>query len=202
MDIHRIRQILHTEHTLQPDEWKGAVLFLFNHEHVFFIKRSEAMPTHSGQIAFIGGLKKDSELNPWMVIDREFEEESGFKSQVLNFLGYLPVVRTARLWPIIPVMAELLISTDQFIREIKTNGEWDECLAYSWRELKVETNWEYSWRCGSEKFPILFHPIRKGTYIPKNHHFQTHLLWGATAYIVWDFLHLYYGQLESYTHHT
>jgi 8-oxo-dGTP pyrophosphatase MutT (NUDIX family) len=75
MDFHRIKQIVQKEHTLQADEWKGAVLFLCNEEHVFFIKRSEGMPTHGGQIAFIGGHKKNSEFDPWHVIQREFEED-------------------------------------------------------------------------------------------------------------------------------
>ncbi len=197
MDTHRIRQIIETEHTLQPDEWKGAVLFLFNQDHVFFIKRSEEMPTHSGQIAFIGGLKKETEIDPRIVIGREFEEETGLSADVLNLLGYLTVVRTAKLWPIVPVMGELLISSEEFIRNIKSNGEWVECLAYSWKDLKLRENWDFGWRNGNEKFPILFHSIRKETYISKYQNDKTQLLWGATAYVVWDFLQLYYGQLES-----
>jgi len=197
MDFHRIRQIVQGEHTLMASEWKGAVLFLCNEEHVFFIKRSQDMPTHGGQIAFVGGHKKESEIDPWVVAQREFEEETGLNSNMVSFVGHLPVVMTARLQPIVPVMGKLLISTEEFMREVKSNGEWDDCLASPWSELCIEENWEFAWRNGYAKFPVLFHAIRRGTYIPKSQDFHTHLLWGATASMVWDFLRLYYGHGDS-----
>lgn len=197
MDFHRIRQIVQHEHTLRPDEWKGAVLFLCDDEHVYFIKRSEQMPTHGGQIAFVGGHKKEDETNPWEVAQREFEEETGFSRDVINFLGYLPVVLTARLQPIIPVMGKLLIPGQQFMKDVTSNGEWDDCIAYPWKELIVEESWEFAWRNGYTRSPVLFHPMRRGTYVPKTHDHHTHLLWGATAYMVWDFLRLYYKHPES-----
>lgn len=197
MDFHRIRQIVQHEHTLDSDEWKGAVLFLCNDEHVIFIKRSEKMPTHGGQIAFVGGHKKENEENPWIVAQREFEEETGLDRNIINFLGYLPIVMTARLQPIVPVMGKLLISTQEFMKDVRSNGEWDDCIAYPWKELSIEDNWEFAWRNGYSKFPVLFHAMRRGTYIPQTHDHHTHLLWGATAYMVWDFLRLYYGPSKS-----
>lgn len=192
MDFHRIRQIVQHEHTLGPDEWKGAVLFLCNEEHVFFIKRSEKMPTHGGQIAFVGGHKKSDELDPWIVAQREFEEETGINKDVINFMGYLPVVMTARLQPIVPVMGKLLIPSSEFMKVVTSNGEWDDCIAYPWKELTIEENWEFAWRNGYTRSPVHFHPIRRNTYIPKTYDHHTHLLWGATASMVWDFLRLYY----------
>jgi 8-oxo-dGTP pyrophosphatase MutT (NUDIX family) len=193
MDFHRIKQIVQQEHTLQDNEWKGAVLFLCNEDYVFFIKRSENMPTHGGQIAFVGGHKKESETNPWCVAEREFEEETGFEKKSIEFLGYLPLVLTARLQPIVPVMGKLLIDTNIFLENISSNGEWDECLLYPWTELRVEKNWEFAWRNGYSQSPVLFHPMRRGNFIPKNQSENAHLLWGATAFMVWDFLRLYYG---------
>lgn len=192
MNFHRIKQMVQTEHTLHADEWKGAVLFLCNEEHVFFIKRSEAMPTHGGQMAFVGGHRKDDEVEPWVVAQREFEEETSISRVDIEFVGYLPVVMTARLQPIIPVIGKLLIPTNEFFRQVKSNGEWDDVIAYPWKELMMEENWEFAWRNGYAKFPVLFHPIRQGTFIPKTQNFHTHLLWGATASMVWDFLRLYY----------
>jgi 8-oxo-dGTP pyrophosphatase MutT (NUDIX family) len=192
MDFHRIRQVVHHEHTLHSNEWKGAVLFLCNEEHVFFIKRAETMPTHGGQIGFIGGHKKEDEINPWEVAQREFEEETSLDRTVINFLGYLPIVMTARLQPIVPVMGKLLISSSAFMKNVKSNGEWDDCIAYPWTELTVEESWEFAWRNGYTKSPVLFHAMRRGSYTPKTHDLHTHLLWGATACMVWDLLHLYY----------
>lgn len=192
MDLHRIKEIIQTQHTLHENEWKGAVLFLCNEEHVFFIRRSEKMPTHGGQMAFVGGHKKDEETDPWEVAQREFEEETSFNRDVIEFLGFLPVVMTARMQPIVPVMGKLLISTEKFMTEVQSNGEWDDCIAYPWSELLVEESWQFAWRNGYAKFPVLFHPVKRGTFIPKTNDFHTHLLWGATATMVWDFLRLYY----------
>lgn len=148
-------------------------------------------------MAFVGGHRKADETNPWEVAQREFEEETGHSRDVINFLGFLPVVMTARLQPIVPVMGKLLISTDEFMKSVTSNGEWDDCVAYPWKELFVEDTWEFAWRNGYSKSPVLFHAMRRGTYIPKTHDHHTHLLWGATASMVWDFLRLYYGSSNS-----
>jgi len=150
------------------------------------------MPTHAGQMAFVGGHKKEIELNAWEVVQREYEEETSFSRNSIAFLGYLPVVLTARFQPIIPVMAELKISTAQFLHEAKSNGEWDEILAYPWQELTQEGNWEFAWRNGYEKSPVMFHTIRSGFYFPLETNQKTHLLWGATASMIWEFLRLYF----------
>lgn len=168
-----------------------------NEEHVFFIRRSEKMPTHGGQMAFVGGHRKEDERDPWVVAQREFEEETSFNRDVIEFLGFLPVVMTSRLQPIVPVMGKLLISTQKFMEEVQSNGEWDDCIAYPWSELVVEESWQFAWRNGYAKFPVLFHPVKRGTFIPKTNDFHTHLLWGATATMVWDFLRLYYKTQQS-----
>lgn len=193
MDFHRIKIVL-SQHTLMDSEWKGAVLFLCNEEHVFLIKRAESMPTHGGQMAFVGGHKNQSEIDPWEVAQREFEEETGHARHCLTYLGCLPVVMTARLQPIIPVMAKLLMPTEQFLNEVRSNGEWDDILAYPWSELLREENWEYAWRHGHEKSAVMFHPIQAGSYLPLEQNLKTHLLWGATAQMIWNFLRLYFNK--------
>jgi 8-oxo-dGTP pyrophosphatase MutT (NUDIX family) len=192
MDFHRIKKVL-SHHTHLKDEWKGAVLFLLNEDHVFLIKRSENMPTHGGQIAFVGGHKQAGEITPWEVAQREFEEETHHSRDTLEFLGYLPVVMTARQQPIVPVMARLNIPTAQFLSEIKSNGEWDDVLAYPWSELMKEEAWEYAWRHGESSSAVMFHPIRIGTYLPLEQNGKAHLLWGATAGMIWSFLRLYFN---------
>ncbi len=192
MDYYRIKKILQNEHTLGENEWKGAVLFLCNDEHVFLIKRSEKMPTHGGQMAFVGGHRQPGEENPWIVSQREFEEETSVSPKHLEFLGYLPVVMTTRLNSIVPVMAKLLISTDDFLKIAKSNGEWDQILAYPWTALMAEQNWDFAWRSGYSQGPLLFHPIRPHSYLHSESSEKSHLLWGATASMVWDFLRLYF----------
>ncbi len=143
-------------------------------------------------MAFVGGHKRVDETNPWNVAQREFEEETGLGREDVEFLGFLPIVMTARLRPIIPVMGRLLISTEEFFKRVKSNGEWDDVIAYPWTELFKEDSWEVAWRNGFSRTPVLFHPIRRNTFIPLKNDLQAHLLWGATASMVWDFLRLYY----------
>lgn len=155
------------------------------------------MPTHSGQIAFVGGHKKEIEIDPIMVALREFQEETGLNSETVELLGYLPTVMTSGLQPIVPVFGKILISTAQFLNDIRSNGEWDNCIAYPWKELKIEKNWEFGWRYGRIKFPVLFHSLNQESYLSKFTDNENHLLWGATACIVWDFLRLYYEFREG-----
>ena len=152
------------------------------------------MPSHGGQIAFVGGHKTPSELDPWQVARREFEEETGLSSDGLEYLGCLPTVMTARLQPIVPVVAKLLISHDEFFKKVQSNGEWDVVLGYPWRELLIEENWNFAWRYGHEKSAVMFHPIKSGSYLPVEQNVNPHLLWGATAQMIWGFLSLYFNK--------
>ena len=197
MNFHRIKQIVQTEHTLQDHEWKGAVVFLCNDDYVFFIKRSDKMPTHGGQVAFVGGHKQIAENDPWVVAQREFEEETSIHRSDIEFLGYLPMVMTARLQPIVPVMSRLKISTEEFFERVHSNGEWVDVMAYSWSELMQEERWEFAWRIGYSKSPVMFHTIRQGSFKSLTQDYHTHLLWGATASMVWDFLRLYYRPVSG-----
>ena len=155
------------------------------------------MPTHGGQIAFIGGHKKEQEFNPWLVAQREFEEETSLSKTIIEFMGFLPVVMTARLQPIVPVMAELHITTDQFLTDARSNGEWDDIIAYSWSELGMEHKWEYAWRNGYTRTPVMFHTIQASCYLSPMGNQHPHLLWGATAAMIWDFLRLYFDTEAS-----
>lgn len=197
MDFHRIKNVLQTQHTLLAHEWKGAVLFLCDVDNVYLIKRSEEMPTHGGQMAFVGGHKLVHETNPWDVAKREFEEETSRSSEALEFLGYLPVVLTARLQPIIPVMARLTVSGGEFLREAQSNGEWVDILGYPWRFLGQEKSWEFAWRNGYGRSPVMFHTLKAGTFESPNGNKHPHLLWGATASMIWDFLRMYHNKHET-----
>ena len=144
-------------------------------------------------MAFVGGHKKHDERTPWEVAQREYEEETSHPKAIIEFMGYLPVVMTARLQPIIPVLAQLHFDTDDFLFSAKSNGEWDDIIAYPWKELMHENHWEYAWRTGYSKSPIMFHTLRSKTYKAQGGNLHPHLLWGATAGMIWDFLRLYFN---------
>lgn len=175
------------------DQWKGAVLFLIDNKYVYLIKRSEDMPSHSGQIGFIGGHKKVYESSPTDVAVREFIEETSLDSTTIKTLGFLKPVYTARHWPIVPVLAELLIPSSDFLTKIKSNGEWDYLLAYSWENLIREDSWSFAWRNGLFKSPVLFHHINKSSYLSSGRSDTDMILWGATAQMIWNFLRSYQG---------
>lgn len=168
------------------------MLFLCDEEFVYFIKRSEGMPTHGGQVAFVGGHKKDFEVSPWDAAQREYEEETQHSRHLIEFLGYLPVVMTARLQPIVPVVAKLQKSESDFLNAARSNGEWDDIMAYPWVHLCNEDNWEFAWRNGHTRSPVMFHTMKARTYESPCGNQHPHLLWGATASMVWDLLRLYY----------
>lgn len=150
------------------------------------------MPTHSGQIAFVGGHRHAHETSPWNVACREFQEETGYSPDQLEFMGYLPVVLTARMQPIVPVVAKLKLSALDYLASIKSNGEWDVAFAYKWSDLMSEDKWEYAWRNSSQKSPVLFHHISSGQYLSSGPNQDSYLLWGATASMIWSFLRLYF----------
>ncbi len=156
------------------------------------------MPTHAGQMAFFGGHKKDHETHPFQVAEREFSEESGFSAAAIRIEGLLNPVRTARSQPIVPVVAELLLPLDEFLVQVKSNGEWDELLAVPWSELQHEKQWSWGVFNGKVPHSILLTPIMAGRHRQhRGDSSRTHVLWGATARMVWDYLALYYQPRPS-----
>jgi 8-oxo-dGTP pyrophosphatase MutT (NUDIX family) len=173
--------------------WAGASLLLKTDEHLVLIKRSLTMPTHAGQMAFFGGHKKDHEKHPIEVACREYEEESGLSSQTIECVGVLNPVKTAKQQPIIPVVADLKIPIEVFLKNAVSNGEWSELLAVPWKELSHPDYWSWGLLKGATEHKILTSTIAKDRYL---HHRgspdKDHVLWGATARMVWNYLALYY----------
>ena len=178
-----------------PDkvEWKGAVLFLACETHVFIIKRSELMPSHAGQIAFFGGNRRSDEKTPTETACREFVEESGLSLNDIKVHGVLTTVWTARGQIVVPVLAEWKKDADSFFKEVKSNGEWDQCFAVPWSILTDENRWDYAQRIVTQNTPVLFFPFKSVEVSGSHPSLHSHLLWGATARMIWDFLRLYFN---------
>lgn len=176
-------------------QWSGAVIFLFVQDHLFLIKRSETMASHKGQLAFIGGHKKKDEEDPIVTAKREFEEETGFNSDLLDILGLSLPVRTTSQSIIVPVVSYVDMELDAFLKNVESNGEWTDGILASVDDL---TNWDH-WVKGqafSDNFKthnVLFFPIASMTHMTKNVDSDVnHLLWGATARMIWKFFKNYY----------
>ncbi|MDD2283970.1 MAG: CoA pyrophosphatase [Paludibacter sp.] len=71
----------------------SAVLILFFHEHeklkIVFIRRSEYVGIHSGQIAFPGGRYEEWDADLCETALREVEEEIGLKADSIEIIGQL-----------------------------------------------------------------------------------------------------------------
>jgi 8-oxo-dGTP pyrophosphatase MutT (NUDIX family) len=81
-----------------PERISSAVLIpIFKKDgqyHILFIKRTNTVKTHQGQISFPGGAHDDSDTSLMATALREAEEEIGLKSEVVNVLGELDDVIT------------------------------------------------------------------------------------------------------------
>ncbi|MBL7663757.1 MAG: NUDIX domain-containing protein [Bacteriovoracaceae bacterium] len=174
-------------------EWRGATLALLIEDSICFIKRSELVPSHRGQIAFFGGNKKSSENDPIEVIKREFTEETNFSADNLEILGLVPPVYTSADSIIVPVVAKTQMSIRSLLEKIESNGEWDDVFTLSFKDLSQEDLWFKGYRVGEySSGALLYRPIFAGSYVAKKNSNETHLLWGATARMVWNMLRIYY----------
>lgn len=170
-------------------QWSGAVNFIFVEDSVLLIKRSETMKSHKGQIAFLGGHRLKVESNPIDTALREFEEETGLSASKLTTFGLSHPVKTLRSRYIIPVVSHIDMNKNELLKNVVSNGEWVEALTYPISEILDESKWV---RGKSSSYSIYFHPILQKTYQSKSQDVDvSHLLWGATARMIWKFFKNY-----------
>lgn len=117
----------------------AAVLLLFGfnregHSHLLFIRRTESVQTHKGQMAFPGGLCEDDDCSdPIATALRETEEEIGFSRKNIEVLGQLPVLITVTGYSICPVVGILTAPLEE-VPFVLNPEETAEAL---WVPLKV-----------------------------------------------------------------
>lgn len=188
IELHRENSHLNNSDSVL--NWSGAVNLIILEKEIVFIKRSEDVPTHKGQIGFMGGHKMEKE-DPIECALREFNEESSLNSNQLKPLGLLGPVQTSIGSTIIPVLSHLNVNKLEFFNKIQSNGEWDEVFS-----IKIENFFKLDrWVNGiwknhqGDKGNILFYPIEKSEIFTINElKNEDYLLWGVTAQIVWNFL--------------
>ncbi len=172
-----------TNENYPVDNWSGAVVFLIVEDSILFIKRSENMPTHKGQIAFFGGHRQDDELEPKETAFREFEEESGISSEFLEFLGLAHGVRTSSKRVIISVVCKFNGTKEAFLKAAKSNGEWTELILTKINDLENKLFWKKA----------LINKSYYTYFFPLNHYNSlstatsdkfSFVLWGATAKMI------------------
>lgn len=168
----------------------GAIICLVIEESILFVKRSQSMPTHKGQVALIGGHRSLEELDPIVTAKREFEEETGLEHSLLNPICELPMVNTARGVGITPLVMEFLESTEYLKRFLRKSTEWDDAFMINFAYLFNEKLWSKGTRLGKTKSigDVLFCPLSEEARTSLIGASQgTLLLWGATAEVIWNF---------------
>ena len=149
-------------------------LFIKDSEyHIVFIRRSQQVRDHKGEISFPGGLCEKCDEGPEKTALREAFEEIGILSHDVAVLGILDDIRTVstryRVTPVvgsIPYPYSFIINT----REV------DETMEIPLSPLLCEGN--------GNKESI----TRDGvTYTGSVYRYKQYVIWGATARILKDF---------------
>jgi 8-oxo-dGTP pyrophosphatase MutT (NUDIX family) len=184
---------LNLSQNLEECKWSGAVNFLFVRDHILLIKRSEQMPTHAGQLAFAGGHRNKSEVNPIDTALRELNEETAIDLSKVNTIGILGSVNSSSISKIIPVISYIDADPKILVNELKSNGEWDEAILVPIEYFRDMNRWSYGISTRENKeYRINFCSISSDAFISTNNdsEFKSHLLWGATAQMMWNFFKL------------
>jgi 8-oxo-dGTP pyrophosphatase MutT (NUDIX family) len=89
---HREKELLSLKDTDFNPRLSAVLIILFHEEEqlkIVFIRRSEYVGIHSGQIAFPGGRYEDDDQNLLTTALREVEEEIGVNAGLIEILGQL-----------------------------------------------------------------------------------------------------------------
>lgn len=153
----------------------SVVCLLYKENEIFFIHRSQSMPTHKGDIAFVGGHINHNEK----ILDaacREFEEELNISKQKIIFKGYLDSVQTSSKNNVFVCCFSVIETKVKFLTSIKSNGEWTEGFFVEYSHFLNKDNWSFSvfrWSDDMRKIYFCKIPFKK-----KN-------LWGMTASVIY-----------------
>lgn len=177
-----------TGQNIPVEKWSGAVVMLLVNGKLAMIRRSESMPTHKGQIGFLGGHKNLKETEPAETAVREFCEESGFTSSKVNTLGLIYPVWSSHKRLIVPVLSSFCGSEQEFLEGVKSNGEWDNIVLVPLDYLANDLIWSFANIYAPTMYPVYFCSLstESCTYLCENIS-DPYILWGASAKMVLNF---------------
>jgi 8-oxo-dGTP pyrophosphatase MutT (NUDIX family) len=137
-----------------------------------FTRRTDDLPRHPGEISFPGGMEEPVDDGPRATALREAEEELGIAPASVEVLGALAPVHTVVSAILIVPFVGVLSGEPAFRLD---EGEVAEVLSYPLsRLLAAETLVEW--------------PIGDQTYRGFAYEMDGNTIWGATAFILHDFL--------------
>lgn len=156
------------------DEDYASVAILINSEkEILYIKRSNNLPTHKGDIAFPGGKKEESDSDIVTTALREVQEELFLNPSSIRPFGVLDPVDTVEYkFKVFPIVCE------SFDNPIKINKhEVQDFYLLKISDLDNLNNWEFRGNYDND-------------WIFK---FNDQILWGATAHMTRNLLNLNLG---------
>ena len=150
--------------------------------HVVFVKRSERVAHHRGQISFPGGIVETWDASRLETALRECEEEIGLPADRVEVLGTLDDTETRATQFVITPFVGLVhgpVAWKPDGREVEQVLELPLSGLLDPENFRVEV-----WERGGELTPVYFYE-HQGTVI-----------WGATARILKQFLDLVFPELS------
>jgi len=184
--LHRKRRVINDEHLRS-----AAVLiplFVKDGEyHILFIKRSQEVEYHKGEISFPGGLCEKGDAGLEKTALREAFEEIGIHPKDVELLGMLDDMKTIsthyRVTPVVGVIPYPYPFTIQGV-------EVDDIIEIPLNHLLDEGS------RGEESITR-----DEMTYTGQVYHYKHYLIWGATARILKNLFNVWIGLKDSlHTH--
>jgi len=166
-------------HIVDPDRIAAAVLLPIYYKqgqyYVLFIKRTENVKTHRGEISFPGGTCEDRDDTPLATALRECAEEIGLAADDTEILGELDDVASIKTNYVISPFVALIPWPYKFSVD---GNEVEEIIEVPVSAL-LDNGFSRQEITNGETITKYFYP------------YQGRVIWGATARILSKFLEIY-----------
>ncbi|MFX1450099.1 MAG: NUDIX hydrolase [Promethearchaeota archaeon] len=183
----------HTKFSIRDNRLKhSAVLLLLfmknNQPHGIFTKRTKNLKKHKGEISLPGGGMEKRDKNLLDTAFRETQEEIALERSNITILGELDDLFTISKYIITP-----FVGCFNYPYEFKINyNEVEELIEvplsiFQSKENFSEENWGYK----GDEYPVYYYEYNSGK--------KTYIIWGATGYIINNFIELVFNFNPSST---
>ncbi len=151
--------------------------------YILFIKRTEEVKEHKGQISFPGGAYGEGDGTLLATAWRECAEEIGLRADEVEILGELDDTVTKTSGYIISPF----VAFTSCLHQLKMNtGEVEEIV-----EVPISVLLDKNSRCEETRI------INGKAVTSYSYHYQGKVIWGATARILNQFLDIFAGVVEN-----
>lgn len=167
------------------------LLFLKNNEpNGIFTKRTKNLKKHKGEISLPGGGIHKADKNLLETALRETEEEIGVERSKIHVLGELDDLYTMSKYIITPFVGYI-----QYPFKSKINPrEVEELIEVPLSVFQSKDNFrEDNWDFKGEKYPVYYYDYNNGIKI--------YTIWGATGYILNNFIEIVFNFNPSSTNY-